>query len=138
MRERWVELSRLAKFVLATTAVASFLLVIGALAYFFLPAIGTPSARALQYSLASEVGGDTDLGDVWKCKRRQGTLWVCDVGDSQGSGAATYRLRTEDRRCWQARKLTPDSQEEGPALERRSSACVKLHDQVRLLERFLY
>ena len=137
MRERWARFSRLAKLMLVATAAGAVILVLGTAAYVYSPAIGTPSAKALNYSLGTEVGGAPLLGDVYKCKPRGERLWQCDVADSQGSGSATYRLRIEGRLCWHAWKLTPDSREEGEPLKRRANACVKLHDQVRLLTRLL-
>jgi hypothetical protein len=137
MRERWVGLSRLAKFVLVATAAGTTVLIVAALAYLFFPAIGTPSRAALHYSLAKEAGGTTLFEDIYKCRHEQRELWRCDVADSSGSGVASYRLRMDGRRCWHARKLTPDSREEGPALDPQPSSCVKLHDQVRLLHGLL-
>ena len=134
MKARRGGLSRLAKGVLIASAAGAVILVLGGAAYLYSPAVGRPSAKALNYSLGSEVRGQTLFG---RCKRRGERLWRCDVGDSQGSGSATYRLRMDSRSCWHAWKLTPDSQEEGPPLKRQANACVKLHDQVRLFTRLL-
>jgi hypothetical protein len=137
MRKRWVGLSRLARFFLVATIAGTVVLLVAAVAYLFFPAIGTPSRRALHYSLANEAGGTTLFEDIYKCRHEQREFWRCDVADPSGSGVATYRLRMDGRRCWHARKLTPDSPEEAPALGHQPSSCVKLHDQIRLLNRLL-
>ncbi len=100
------------------------------LAFSFLPAVGSPSAQALNYSVTREVDGSVTLG-VSACDRGQ-DVWVCEVYDESNSGSATYRVRL-DGSCWTAVK-TGGFGEEVP-LPQRASGCVRFRDQLRLFDR---
>jgi hypothetical protein len=118
-------------------------LVLGALAivaaliggFVWLPAIGQPSPQALEYSLTRAADGSLG-GFAPGCDERGRDQWRCHVSDSHGSGSGTYRLRMDGRRCWRARKVSPNNHEEGPPfLPRRTSGCVMWRDQLRLYSR---
>jgi hypothetical protein len=112
---------------------AVILVLLGSLvaAFLWLPAVGDPSAKALQYSVAREVGGNLLLeGDA--CRKAGPSRWRCGVLDEQGSVTIDYRVAL-DGRCWQAVKRS--SGEEGPPLARRASECVRWRDQLRLYQR---
>jgi hypothetical protein len=136
MRERWKEMSRLGRAVLTFTAAGSVSLALLVAAFFLLPAIGSPSGDALQYSLTRNAGGSLVLGGVYDCERRSSAIQVCDISDAHNSGKGRYRVRMDGRRCYHARKFSPDAWEEGPPhLEHRVSGCVKWRDQLRLMDR---
>lgn len=133
VRDRWQALSRWARAFVLVGVVG-----IGATAiYAWAPAVGTPSKGALSYSLATVSGGNTLLASADDCRQRTDRIWDCWTADSHGSGSARYRLTMDGKRCWRATKLTPDSNEEPPPLDRSPTGCVKLHDQARLLHRLL-
>jgi hypothetical protein len=104
-----------AKAVVLFSATGWLLILLGVLAFFLMPALGTPSAEALHYSLARDAGGTLLFEDVFRCKGGPETkVRICDVVDAQGSGSATFRERV-DGRCWTARKVAGGF-EDGPAL----------------------
>jgi len=105
-------------------------------AYFTLPAVGTPSGAALNHSLTHRAEGMILLDDSYPCVPRDRRTFTCEIYDSRGSGLVLYSV-TLAGRCWRARKLGTGSHEEGPPLPRRSQGCVSLRDQMRPLERFL-
>jgi hypothetical protein len=117
--------------VLSRAALILALLFAPVAAYLWLPAIGTPSPKALQYSVAREVGSDLAL-DVGTCREVEQSGWRCEVFDGHGSEMVTYALAL-DGRCWRAVKRT--NGEEGPPLANRASACVRWRDQLRLYQR---
>jgi hypothetical protein len=119
--------------VFATTGL--FVLVATPLAFFFAPAVGAPSAAAINWSIARHAGGSLLLG-IDQCRERRPGLSLCDVPDSSNSGSATYRVQL-DGRCYRARKVTTDSNEEGPYLPRVVNECVALRDQLRPLDRLV-
>ena len=136
MRTRWREMSWPLRAVLGFTAAGIASLVLLAVSFLWLPAIGSPSSRALQYSLTRNAGGSLLLGGgLYDCRRRPSAVWICEVPDISNSGTARYRVLMHGRRCWHARKVSPDKWEEGPPLERHVSGCVKWRDQVRLMDR---
>jgi hypothetical protein len=133
VRDWWQGLSRWARgfvFLIALVAGAAAL-------YLWAPAVGTPSRAALSYSLAMVSGGSTLGVDETDCRERSEGILECWTADSHGSGSARYRVTMDGERCWRATKLTPDANEEPPALQRSPTGCVKLHDQARLLHRLL-
>jgi hypothetical protein len=135
MRERWKEMSRLGRAVLAFTGATTLSLVLLILAFFLLPAIGSPSGDALQYSLTRNAGGSLLFSGVYDCEQRSPSIRVCDVSDAHSSDKGRYRVRMDGRRCYHARKISPDAWEEGPPyLEHRVSGCVKWRDQLRLMD----
>jgi hypothetical protein len=102
-------------------------------AFLWFPAIGSPSSEALQASLTREVDGAGIGIGIFDCVPRGRSVRVCTVSDAHGSGAAEYRMHVDGRRCWRARKISPDRAEEGPPpyLDRDASGCVRLRDQLR-------
>jgi hypothetical protein len=121
---------------LLKAAVVVVVVVVGlallAVAFLTLPAIGSVSRQALAYSVTRHAGGSLLAGGR-TCRRVPGG-YRCLIPDSQGSGAATYRVRLSGRRCWRAQKVS--AEQEGP-LPRRLSACAGLRDQARLVDRLL-
>ena len=135
MRERWGEMSRLGRAVLTFTAAGAASLVLLLAALLFLPALGAPSDEALTYSLTHKAGGSVFLG-VSGCQERPSGVQICNVSDTSNSGYGRYQVRMDGRRCYHARKTSPDSWEEGgPHLKREVSGCVKWRDQVRIMDR---
>ena len=133
MRERWKEMSRLGRAVLTVTAAGTLSLIALAAAFLWLPAIGSPSEDALQYSLTRKAGGSLLSAGVYHCEQGPKPVRLCDVSDAHSSDKGRYRVRMDGSRCWHARKVSPNSWEEGPPyLKRRVSGCVKWRDQVRL------
>jgi hypothetical protein len=134
MRERWREMSRLGRAVLTFTAAGTASLLLLFAAFLFLPAIGTPSDEALAYSLTRNADGSV-LG-VSGCQERPAGVQICNVSDTSNSGSGRYRVRMDGRRCYHARKTSPDSWEESrPHLKREVSGCVQWRDQVRVMDR---
>jgi len=104
------------------------------LGYFTMPAVGTPSPRALSYSLSDRTGGALLL-DSLPCARRPDGTSICEIYDSQGSGLIAYSVRLAGR-CWRARKVA-GAYETGRPMPRRPAGCVSLRDQLRLAERLI-
>jgi hypothetical protein len=128
-------MSRLGRAVMTFTAAVLVFWVGFVAAFMWLPAIGSPSEDALQYSLSRRAGGGVLMATIYGCERRAPELQICEVPDANGSGSATYRVRL-DGRCWDAHKISPNHREEGPPfLARRVSGCVEFRDQVRLFDR---
>ena len=111
--------------------VLALLLVLAAGAFVFLPAVGSFSREALNYSVSKRVGGSVVVG-VDPCRRQARDRFRCEVADKSGSGGASY-LVTVNGRCWKARRLGR-ARFEGE-LARRKSGCVKWRDQLRLFDR---
>jgi hypothetical protein len=134
MRERWREMSRLGRAVLTFTAAGAAAVILLVTAFLWLPAIGAPSDDALQYSLTRNAGGSLILGAAGDCELRPSRVGICEVSDAHSSGSGRYRVRLEGRRCYDARKVSPNRWEEGPPyLKERVIGCVKWRDQVRLM-----
>jgi len=104
-------------------------------AYFTLPAVGTPSGAALNLSLTNGAESMVLLDDLYPCERRGGSNFTCEIYDTRGSGLILYSVSL-DERCWRARLLA-SAYETGPMMPRRVEGCVSLRDQMRRLERFL-
>ena len=131
-------MSRLGRAAVTTAAASVVVLVFLLVALFTLPAVGPVSAEALTYSLTREAGGDLLSTDLYTCERRSEPTYRCQVGETNGaSGAATYRLRTQGRRCWSAVRTSPSSNDALTPMPRRLAGCAKWRDQVRLVERAL-
>jgi hypothetical protein len=99
-------------------------------AYIFVPAIGTVSAQALHHSVSGVVGGSYAAGPR-SCHAPHGTTHRCDVLAASGSYPTRYTVRL-DGRCWTARRSATDH-----SLPARAHGCVKLRDQLRLLDRVI-
>jgi hypothetical protein len=128
-------MSRLARGVLIFTAAGALAIAALPAAFFWLPAIGTPSNDALQYSLARTVGSDLVV-NIYDCRERSESVRVCEVSDASGSGFARYRVRMDGRRCWRAVKTTSNRYEEGSDyLDLRAHGCVGFREQIRLFDR---
>jgi hypothetical protein len=110
--------------------VLAILLVLLGGAFVYLPAVGSYSRQALNYSVSKRVGGSV-IG-VGPCRKQARHRFRCQVADSEGSGGATYQV-TVDGRCWKAR-MAHDYGHEGK-LERRANGCLKWRDQLRLFDR---
>lgn len=109
-----------------------------ALAFLYLPAVGSVSPRALNYSVTKKAGGSV-IASVGPCRRsgerdkRGGErVYRCSVSDSGGSGGATYVVKV-DGRCWKARRLGKGGFD--GELRRRADGCVRWRDQLRLFDR---
>jgi hypothetical protein len=111
--------------------VLALLLVLAGGAFLYLPAIGSFSREALNYSVSKRVGGSALLG-VDPCKRETRHRFRCGVTDKSGSGGATY-LVTVRGRCWKARRLGRANS--GDGLAHQKSGCVRWRDQLRLFDR---
>jgi hypothetical protein len=109
------------------------LTVLAALAYFFAPAIGSWSTKDLGYSVSRGVGGDILEPGTCERTKRHRHEYHCRVTVG-GSGGATYDVTIKGR-CWDARVI-PRFGVEGD-LDRRHHACIKLRDQLRLVQRVL-
>lgn len=123
--KRWVRRTLIGLFVLFDVAL------LAVLALLFAPAIGPVSDNALYWSVARESGGNLLFGSEG-CQRQHDDLWRCYIRDPGASGTLTYRVRLK-KDCWTALRLSGPSAE-GP-MAKRPSACVRLRDQARLLDR---
>ena len=108
------------------------LVVLAALAFLFLPALGDFSPRALNYSVTKKAGGSVLAGPISPCRKARKRVFRCSVSDSGGSGGATYVV-TVDGHCWKARRVGAGGFEGD--LARRIEGCVKWRDQLRLADR---
>jgi hypothetical protein len=111
--------------------VLALLLVLAAGAFLYLPAIGSFSRKALNYSVTKKVGGSV-IARVEPCAKQAKHRFRCPVSDKSGSGGADYVV-TLNGRCWKARRLGRANFE--GELARRKSGCVKWRDQLRVFDR---
>ncbi len=86
---------------------------------------GEVSPTSLNESLATEAGSADQLLDVpGRCDRSASSTWECLIGDSSGSGGATYRVAVaRGSSCWEAQRVD-DFSESG--MPRVVSGCVHL------------
>ena len=82
MRERWRGMSRLGRAVLTFTAVGAGSLVLLVAAFLWLPAVGSPSGDALQYSLTRNAGGSLLLGGTYECEEQASGTQICKVQEA--------------------------------------------------------
>ena len=97
------------------------------------PAVGRVSPKALASSVTAHVGGSSVLG-VGPCRRSGRGVRLCPVFDGSSSDA-TYRVELRGYHCWWAAEVAGQTTE--IPLAQRGSGCVKVADQIRLLERLL-
>jgi len=108
--------------------IAGLVVVVGvSFAFFRVPALGSISGEALNYSVTNKVGGNLALG-VGPCHERRGGGWGCTVPDAERSGAVGFRVNLRGR-CWRAERVSP--QGEGPPLASGASGCVSLCEQAK-------
>lgn len=104
---------------------AALLVMVVAVGYFTLPAIGSVNHRTLHTSVARAVGGELSVGPRG-CKRADGA-WRCEVLAFQGLSTETvYTVRMRGRRCWTAVSTRP-----APELPSLAKGCAKLREQGR-------
>jgi hypothetical protein len=90
---------------------------------------GRVDAESLNHSVFREL----DRGGSWdekKCAEREQDLWFCPIGGRAKGGERRYRT-VMDGNCWEARLATGT---ERGALPARLEGCVKLEDNLRILE----
>lgn len=134
MSRGWSTLPWIARWLIAGSLAVLGVGAVFVLLVLFAPAIGGVSPNALYWSVSREVGGTQLLGSDG-CRRRRGKRWTCEATDSQGSGAAIYEVML-DGDCWQARRAPGERSFEG-SMAAQAAECVRLRDQVRLLDRAL-
>jgi hypothetical protein len=128
---RWVR--RLILWPLAAFCVLVATIVAALFALSLLPTIGTPSAEALNASVADEADGIVGFDD--QCRRVDGRrLWRCTVSDTSQSAAVDYRVRMRGRRCWEATLLSDPRWDQPTPAPRNPSGCAHLDDQLRLFD----
>ena len=118
------------RLLLGMALVLLVLCVAGALAFLYLPAIGSFSPKALNYSVTKKAGGSV-LTTTSPCRRARKRVYRCSVSDSGGSGGATYVV-TLVGRCWKAHR---DGGGFEGQLKRHAKGCVRWRDQLRLVDR---
>jgi hypothetical protein len=120
--------------VLAVSGGTVCLLTVALIAFLLLPAIGDVSGKSLGYSVTREAEGSVAAG-LDACDRNTGDVWRCEVTGDYGSSTVRYRVTMRGSRCWEGVKLSQFR--EAQPLESRPSGCVKLRDQVRVVDRLL-
>ena len=103
------------------------------LAWLWMPAVGSVSPEALQYSIAAKTGGGIPFVGFETCRRTH-RGWRCQIPDSGNSGSWRYAVERNGYRCWEARLIADGGEGVAP---RRASGCVELRHQLRIGARLL-
>ena len=99
-----------------------------------MPALGPVSGKALASSVTAHVGGSEEI-DVEACRRLGPGVRRCPIYDAASSGEAIYRVELRGYHCWRATRVRQQGVE--VPLAAHATGCVKLADQLRLVERLL-